>query len=115
MAPPSALLHHDRRYVQRQQAPRWVWSITRSARSTRARVLEIAKEVLALNPVTVYNAKVMYKFTRNMEWNSHRSSPEPERQNADDGNKEKGRVRASSSSSMRSRSRCLGAYRREDS
>jgi trans-feruloyl-CoA hydratase/vanillin synthase len=34
----------------------------------RARVLEIAKKLLALNPVTVYNAKVMYKFTRNMDW-----------------------------------------------
>ena len=34
----------------------------------RAKVIAIAKKLLALNPVTVYNAKVMYKYTRNMDW-----------------------------------------------
>jgi trans-feruloyl-CoA hydratase/vanillin synthase len=82
----------------------------------RARVLEIAKKLLALNPVTVYNAKVMYKFTRNMEWElASEFSGAKSAQNAMM-DKEKGRVRGLEQFlDEKSFRPGLGAYRREDS
>lgn len=34
----------------------------------RSKATEIARKLMKLNPVTVYNSKIMYKFTRNMDW-----------------------------------------------
>jgi trans-feruloyl-CoA hydratase/vanillin synthase len=81
----------------------------------RARVVEIAKKLLALNPVTVYNAKVMYKFTRNMEWElASEFSGAKSAQNAMM-DKEKGRLRGLEQFlDEKSFRPGLGAYRRGD-
>ena len=81
----------------------------------RARVLEIAKKLLALNPVTVYNAKVMYKLTRNMEWElASEFSGAKSSQNAMM-DKEKGRLKGLEQFlDEKSFRPGLGAYRRDD-
>jgi feruloyl-CoA hydratase/lyase len=81
----------------------------------RSRVIEIAKKLLALNPVTVYNAKVMYKFTRNMDWETASEfSGAKSAQNAMM-DKEKGRLKGLEQFlDEKSFRPGLGAYRRDD-
>jgi feruloyl-CoA hydratase/lyase len=81
----------------------------------RARVIEIAQKLLKLNPVTVYNAKVMYKFTRNMDWETASEfSGAKSAQNAMM-DKEKGRLKGLEQFlDEKSFRPGLGAYRRDD-
>ena len=82
----------------------------------RARVVEIAKKLLALNPVTVYNAKVMYKATRHMDWElASEFAGAKSAQNATM-DREKGRLRGLEQFlDEKSFRPGLGAYRRSDS
>ncbi len=81
----------------------------------RARVIEIAHMLMKLNPVTVYNAKVMYKFTRAMDWElASEFSGAKSAQNAMM-DKEKGRLRGLQQFlDEKSFKPGLGAYRRDD-
>jgi trans-feruloyl-CoA hydratase/vanillin synthase len=81
----------------------------------RAKVIEIAERLLRLNPVTVYNAKIMYKLTRNMDWET--ASDYSGAKNAQNSfmDKEKGRLKGMTQFlDEKSFKPGLGAYRRDD-